>query len=49
MDIEAVADALVSLSKLAIDHPEIKELDINPLMVDMEGRGVVAVDVRIIV
>jgi acyl-CoA synthetase (NDP forming) len=49
MDIEAVAGALVSLSKLAIDHPEIKELDINPLMVEKEGHGAVAVDVRMIV
>jgi acetyltransferase len=49
LDVEAVADALVGLSRLAMDHPEIKELDINPLMVDREGRGCQAVDVRMIV
>ena len=49
MDVEAVADALVNLSNLVLDHPEIKELDINPLMVRKEGKGCQAVDVRIVV
>jgi acetyltransferase len=49
MDIDALADALVGLSNLAVNHPEIKELDINPLMVKREGQGCQAVDVRIIV
>ena len=33
----AVADALVRVSQLLIDHPEIAELDINPLFADAEG------------
>jgi acetyltransferase len=45
-DIDAVASAIVNLSSLVADFPEIQELDINPLMV-ME-RGAVAVDARII-
>lgn len=49
MDVEAVAQALMSLSELAIDHPEIKELDINPLMVQKEGEGCRVLDVRIII
>jgi acetyltransferase len=49
MDIEALADTLVGLSNLAVNHPEIKELDINPLMVRREGQGCQAVDVRIMV
>lgn len=48
-DVEAVAAALVGLSELAVRHPEIKELDINPLIVRQEGEGCQAVDVRIIV
>jgi len=43
----AVAAALVALSDLIIDHPEIVELDINPLLADAEG--VMALDARIIV
>jgi len=49
MDIEALADALVGLSSLVVNHPEIKEMDINPLIVQKEGEGCKAVDVRIIV
>ncbi len=42
----AVAGALVSLSELIIDFPEIAELDINPLLADADG--VIALDARII-
>lgn len=49
MDIESVADALVGLSNMAVSHSEIRELDINPLIVQKEGEGCKAVDVRIIV
>jgi acetyltransferase len=45
-DIDAIAGAIVNLSSLVTDFPEIQELDINPLMV-ME-RGAVALDGRII-
>ena len=41
-----VIDALLKLSKLAEDNPDIKELDINPLMI---GERAVAADVRVIV
>jgi acetyl coenzyme A synthetase (ADP forming)-like protein len=46
-DIEAIARCLEGLSQLALDFPQILELDINPLMVDEPGRGAVAVDCRI--
>lgn len=47
VDTGAIAKALVSLSQLIADHPEIAELDINPLLAD--DKGVVALDARIIV
>jgi succinyl-CoA synthetase beta subunit len=42
-DIEALARAIVSVSHLA-GRPEITELEINPLLVQVKGHGVVAVD-----
>ncbi|MCK4486665.1 MAG: acetate--CoA ligase family protein [Desulfobacterales bacterium] len=46
-DIEGIRDALLRLSQMAIDFPEIIEADINPLLVCPEGQGAVAVDARI--
>lgn len=47
-DLEIIHKLLVSLSDLVINHPEIKELDINPLLVHPEGKGATVADVRII-
>jgi acyl-CoA synthetase (NDP forming) len=47
-DVGAVLDAVVTVSELlARRSTELKALDLNPLMVLPEGRGVVAVDVVI--
>ncbi len=40
--------SLVALSNLVTDSPEIKELDINPLMVHAEGQGATVADCRFI-
>lgn len=47
-DKEALADALLRISQLVTDFPEIVELDINPLIVYEEGQGVLALDARMI-
>jgi acetyltransferase len=47
-DIETIEKCLVGLSNMAINHPEIVELDINPLLVHAEGRGATAADCRMI-
>jgi acetyl coenzyme A synthetase (ADP forming)-like protein len=44
-DEEAVIDVLIKLSGLAMEHPEIQEIEINPLRVLTQGA--VAVDVRL--
>jgi len=36
------------VSQLAVDFPEIVELDVNPLMVHEQGRGAVALDMRLV-
>lgn len=44
-DVDGIVACLQHLGLLALDHPEIAELDVNPLVVWSEG--VLAVDVRI--
>jgi acyl-CoA synthetase (NDP forming) len=48
-DIEAVVEAILRLSQLLTDFPEIKELDINPLRALPEGEGCRALDARIVI
>jgi acetyl coenzyme A synthetase (ADP forming)-like protein len=47
-DLQCVKECLIRLSQLALDFPEIIELDINPLMVLEEGMGCFAADARIV-
>lgn len=46
-DLDALADILVALGQLALDLPEIAELDLNPLLCDADGA--IALDARIAV
>ena len=46
-DRESLIGCIVALSRLVGDHPEITNLDINPLIVLEEGKGCVAVDAKI--
>jgi len=48
-DLHAVVDTIGRLSQLALDHPQISEVEINPLLVMPEGEGVSVLDVRVIV
>lgn len=47
-DFEAVYEVIAQLSKLAMEHPEIQEIEINPLIVYPEGQGAIAIDSRMI-
>ncbi len=47
-DLDATAETLLRLSQLVTDFPEIVEMDINPLMVFEKGRGVMGVDMRLV-
>jgi acyl-CoA synthetase (NDP forming) len=48
-DVDALEECLLRVSQMVIDLPQIAELDINPLFVYPEGKGIVAVDARIVV
>jgi len=47
-DIKAIEKSVVSLSDMVTNHPEIVEMDINPLMVHEKGKGATVADYRII-
>ena len=47
-DLDAIVDTILRISQLVTDLPEIAELDINPLLVREQGKGAVAVDMRLI-
>jgi acetyltransferase len=47
-DVEAVLDAIGRLSQLALDFPEIAEVEINPLLVLPTGQGAKVLDARMI-
>lgn len=47
LDIEALAEALVQVGQIAQDHPEIAEIDLNPVIVYNKGYKVV--DARVII
>jgi len=46
-DLPALYEVLERVSQLAVERPEVLELDVNPLIVRPKGKGVVAVDARV--
>ena len=46
-DRPAIVETLLRISQLVTDFPEIVELDINPLIVFEQGRGVLGIDMRL--
>jgi len=48
VDLEKVADILLAVGEIALSHPEITEIDINPLIVDPDGLCV-AVDALVVI
>lgn len=47
VDVSALEDLICSLGRLALDVPEIAELDLNPVMVNADGASLVDVKVRL--
>jgi acetyltransferase len=48
-DLEELAKMLLGICLMAVELPEIKEFDINPLIVYNDGKPGVAVDVKVII
>jgi len=46
VDLPALYGALVAVAQIAVDLPEVAELDINPLLIDADG--VIALDARVV-
>jgi acyl-CoA synthetase (NDP forming) len=47
-DLEAAARILVQVSLLMHHCPQIREMDLNPVSIDDEGKGAVALDARLL-
>jgi len=48
VDFAAIEKLLLSLSDMSINHPQILEMDINPMLVHPEGKGATVADCRMI-
>jgi acetyltransferase len=47
-DISALEDVIAKISQLAVENPQIREVEINPLRVYPAGEGVLALDCRML-
>lgn len=47
LDVKALSRCIAGVSKLLADHPEISNVDINPLILYSKGQGCIAVDAKI--
>ena len=48
-DVEAAARLVADLGQFVLAHPEVAEIDINPVLVYARGKGVLALDALIVV
>ena len=46
-DVNTVIDVILRMSAMVVNHPEVAEFDINPLIVHTEGKGASVADSRI--
>ena len=46
LDLKALREAVVNISRLALGNPEIETIDLNPVIVLEEGKGTVVLDAK---
>ncbi|HKJ00679.1 MAG TPA: GNAT family N-acetyltransferase [bacterium] len=46
-DLAALSETLLRLSQMVEDHPQIREIDLNPVLLMEKGQGCVVVDARV--
>lgn len=49
LDVDALADLIVTMGRAMTGNPRIREIDLNPVIVHPEGEGVVALDALMLV
>lgn len=47
INVNLIVDMILQLNKMIVQHPEIKELDLNPLIIDRNSGKAIVVDSRI--
>ncbi|MCL2623481.1 MAG: acetate--CoA ligase family protein [Planctomycetaceae bacterium] len=47
-DVESIVDTILRISEMVTNHPEIAEMDINPLIVHAQGEGSSVADSRVL-
>ncbi|MEO0062474.1 MAG: hypothetical protein RLZZ08_1034 [Pseudomonadota bacterium] len=49
LDVDALADLVVQMGRIMAGNPQIREIDLNPVIVHPKGEGVVALDALMLV
>ena len=48
-DVHAAQECILRLAQLMVEHPEIQEFDINPLILHARGEGAAVADGRMVI
>jgi len=49
LDVEALANLVVEMGRIMVGNPQIREIDLNPVIIHPKGEGVVALDALMLV
>ena len=49
LDVDALAQLIVTMGRIMVGNPAIREIDLNPVIVYPQGEGVIALDALMLV
>jgi acyl-CoA synthetase (NDP forming) len=49
LDVDALAELIVTMGRIMTGNPRIREIDLNPVIVHPKGEGVIALDALMLV